>query len=442
MATIVSKPGAALKGAVHLPGDKSISHRALILSALATGRCRIKGLLEAEDVLNTIGALRFLGVICDKKGQDWVIKGHGLGAFRAPEGALDFGNSGTGARLMMGALASQPIEVSLTGDESLKKRPMGRILKPLFKMGAKVFPKDAATLPLTLTGTAEPIAITYRLPVASAQVKSALLLAGLNVPGETCVIEETPTRDHTERLLAQFGVPVKKETLPAGGAAITLKGLQELKAADITVPGDFSAAAFAVVAGLITPDSTLEIKDVGLNPTRCGLLEVLKKMGAGIRVNLKDSNNDEPFGDLEVSASDLKAAKTGPEIVPLMIDEFPVLFAAAAVAKGTSVFRGLGELRHKESDRLAEMARGLAANGVTVREFEDGLEITGRAGNVPGGGVIDARHDHRTAMAFAVLGLRADKPVTIKGAESISTSFPGFAKLMHRLGANIEETFE
>ena len=442
MATIVSKPGAALKGAVHLPGDKSISHRALILSALATGRCQIKGLLEAEDVLNTIGALRFLGVICDKKGQDWVIKGHGLGAFRAPEGALDFGNSGTGARLMMGALASQPIEVSLTGDESLKKRPMGRILKPLFKMGAKVFPKDAATLPLTLTGTAEPIAITYRLPVASAQVKSALLLAGLNVPGETCVIEETPTRDHTERLLAQFGVPVKKETLPAGGAAITVKGLQELKATDITVPGDFSAAAFAVVAGLITPDSTLEITDVGLNPTRCGLLEVLKKMGAGIRVNLKDSNNGEPFGDLEVSASDLKAAKTGPEIAPLMIDEFPVLFAAAAVAKGTSVFWGLGELRHKESDRLAEMARGLAANGVTVREFEDGLEITGRAGNVPGGGVIDARHDHRTAMAFAVLGLRADKPVTIKGAESISTSFPGFAKLMHRLGANIEETFE
>ena len=442
MATIVSKTSAALKGVVRLPGDKSISHRALILSALAKGNSRIKGLLEAEDVLNTIGALRLLGVICDKKGQDWVIKGHGLGAFRAPEGALDFGNSGTGARLMIGALATQPIEVSLTGDESLKKRPMGRILKPLLEMGAKVFPKDAAALPLTLTGTAEPVAITYRLPVASAQVKSALLLAGLNVPGETCVIEETPTRDHTERLLAQFGVPVKKETLPGGEVALTIKGFRELKAADIAIPGDFSAAAFVLAATLIVPGSQLEIKGVGLNPLRTGLLDVLGQMGADIRVNVKDSNNGEPFGDLEVSASDLKAAKTGPEIAPSMIDEFPALFVLAALADGVSSFRGLAELRLKESDRLRQMAKGLEACGVEVKEFDDGLAISGRTGKVPGGAVIDASGDHRVAMAFAVLGLRADKPVTIKGTESISTSFPGFAKLMHRLGANIEETFE
>jgi 3-phosphoshikimate 1-carboxyvinyltransferase len=442
MATIVSKPGNALKGAVSLPGDKSISHRALILAALAKGKSRIKGLLEAEDVLNTITVLRFLGVICDKKGQDWVIKGHGLGAFRAPEGALDFGNSGTGARLMIGALATQPIEVSLTGDESLKKRPMGRILKPLFKMGAKVFPKDAATLPLTLTGAAQPIAITYRLPVASAQVKSALLLAGLNTPGETCVIEETPTRDHTERLLAQFGVPVKKETLPAGGAAITVTGLQELKAADISIPGDFSAAAFFLAASLVVPGSRLEIKGVGLNPLRTGLLDVLGQMGADIRVSEVSAGAADPYGGLAVNFTELSAIDTDPADAARMIDEFPVLFAVAALTPGVSNFRGLAELRQKESDRLRQMAKGLEACGVEVKEFDDGLAVTGRAGKVPGGAVIDASNDHRIAMAFSVLGLRADKPVTIKGAQSISTSFPGFAKLMHSLGANIEETFE
>ncbi|MCH8172695.1 MAG: 3-phosphoshikimate 1-carboxyvinyltransferase [Proteobacteria bacterium] len=442
MATIVSKTSAALKGVVRLPGDKSISHRALILSALATGNSRIKGLLEAEDVLNTIGALRLLGVICDKKGQDWVIKGHGLGAFRAPEGALDFGNSGTGARLMIGALAAQPIEVSLTGDESLKKRPMGRILKPLLRIGAKVFPKDAAALPLTLTGTAEPVAITYRLPVPSAQVKSALLLAALNIPGETCVIEETPTRDHTERLLAQFGVPVKKETLPGGGVALTIKGRRELKATDVSIPGDFSAAAFLLAATLMVPGSRLEIKGVGLNRLRTGLLDVLGQMGADIRVSENSTKATEPYGGLAVNFTQLSAVETDPAMAARMIDEFPVLFALAALADGVSSFRGLAELRLKESDRLRQMAKGLEACGVEVKEFDDGLAITGRAGKVPGGAVIDASGDHRVAMAFAVLGLRADKPVTIKGTESISTSFPGFAKLMHRLGANIEETFE
>lgn len=442
MATIVSKSSAALKGVAHLPGDKSISHRALILSALATGKSRIKGLSEAEDVLNTLGALRLLGVICDKKGRDWVIKGHGLGAFRAPEGALDFGNSGTGARLMIGALATQPIEVSLTGDESLKKRPMGRILKPLLEMGAKVFPKDAAALPLTLTGAAEPVAIAYRLPVASAQVKSALLLAGLNIPGETCVIEETPTRDHTERLLAQFGVPVKKETLPGGGVAITVKGLRELKAADIAIPGDFSAAAFVLAATLMVPGSRLEIKGVGLNPLRTGLLDVLEQMGADIRVSEDSAKAAEPYGGLAVNFTQLSAVDTDPAMAARMIDEFPALFVLAALADGVSSFRGLAELRLKESDRLRQMAKGLKACGVEVKEFDDGLAISGRAGKVPGGAVIDASGDHRIAMAFAVLGLRADKPVTIKGTESISTSFPGFAKLMHRLGANIEETFE
>jgi len=437
MATLVSRSGPALRGTVTVPGDKSISHRALMLSALAEGGSRISGLSEGQDVLNTIRALQALGVGCEKQGKIWTVTGVGGDGFRPPKNPLDFGNSATGARLMMGVLAATSISANITGDDSLKKRPMDRVLQPLIEMGAKVIPGVAVTLPFTFMGTTKTRPITYTMPVASAQVKSAILLASLKAEGQTTIIEPISTRDHSERLLAHFGVPLEMENITNGGKAIKVAGPCNLTAADISIPGDFSAAAFLLVGGLLVPGSGLTIRHVGLNPTRTGLLDVLQNMGADIIVSKQGEKSGEPFGDVTVKYSQLTGISTNASQAPLMIDEFPILFVAAASAKGVSTFHGLAELRLKESDRLGVMAQGLRACGVEVVESEDGLEIHGREGEIPGGAEIESPQDHRIALAFSILGLVTKHPITIKGSESISTSFPGFARVLRELGAII-----
>lgn len=433
MTTFVSRIPTGFGGVAGVPGDKSISHRALIVAAVAEGETRIAGLLESEDISKTIAGLQALGVGIEKSGGIWRVKGVGRDNFTNPVKPLDFGNSGTAARLFAGLLAGQGVTATLTGDASLKRRPMERIITPLSKIGARFDPESRTTLPLTIRGAAEPKAISYEMPVASAQVKSAILLAGLGARGKTVVKEMVPTRDHTERMLKFFGARIKTEDM-----RISLEGGHPLGAQDVSIPGDFSSAAFLIAAALMVPDGELIIKKVGLNPTRTGFLEVLKSMGANVVIENERDLSGEPIGDIRVRPSHLKAVATGPDIAPRLIDEFPILFVLAAYAEGRSAFRGLGELRHKESDRLKAMAEGLRANGVSIEAFEDGLAITG--GPVKGGGSIDANFDHRVAMAFAVLGLGSPNPVTIRAAETVSTSFPGFAKVMNGLGARIEET--
>ncbi len=427
-----------------MPGDKSISHRALMLGALAVGETRITGLLEAEDVLATARAVGQLGaeVTRDDDGP-WRVQGRGLGGLVAPEDVLDLGNSGTGARLMMGILAGHPLTAVLTGDASLRSRPMGRVAAPLELMGAAITAREGCRLPLTLTGSADPLPIRYRLPVASAQVKSAVLLAGLNATGETAVIEPEPTRDHSERMLRHFGAEVAVEDREEDGAEvreIRLTGQPELRAAALQVPGDPSSAAFPAVAALLLPGAEVTIEGVGLNPLRSGLYETLREMGAEIREENRRELGGEPVADLAVRASALTGVTVPAERAPRMIDEYPVLAVAAACAEGPTVMQGLGELRVKESDRLASMAAGLAACGIEVEAGEDSLMVRGRSGRVPGGNTtpIATRLDHRIAMSFLVLGLAAERPVVIDDGRPIDTSFPGFAALMAGLGARLE----
>jgi len=422
-----------------VPGDKSISHRALILGALAVGRTRIEGLLEGEDVLRTAAAVRALGAAAER-GADgaWTVSGVGVGGFAEPSDVLDFGNSGTGARLMLGALASTPLTAVFTGDASLRRRPMGRVARPLERMGARILARDGDRLPLTLMGASDPLPIGYTLPVPSAQVKSAVLLAGLNAPGETSVIEPLATRDHTERMLRHFGATVVT-TARGDGREIRLKGEVELKAADLVVPGDPSSAAFPIVAALILPGSEIEISGVGMNTLRTGLLTTLGEMGARIeRVKARIAGGEE-VADLAVRASTLTGVEVPAERAPSMIDEYPVLAVAAAFAKGKTVMRGLGELRVKESDRLSAVAEGLAACGVAVEIDGDTLTVEGFGGRPRGNAAIAARLDHRIAMAFLVLGLAAERPVSIDDGETINTSFPGFVRLMNGLGATMAE---
>lgn len=423
-----------------MPGDKSVSHRALILGALAVGRTRIEGLLEGEDVLRTAAAIRALGASAERSAHGtWTVTGVGVGGFAEPGDVLDFGNSGTGARLMLGALASMPITAVFTGDASLRRRPMGRVAKPLERMGARILARDGDCMPLTLVGAGDPMPISYKLPVPSAQVKSAVLLAGLNAPGETMVIEPLATRDHTERMLRHFGATVVTTRSGNGGREIRLKGEVELKGADLAVPGDPSSAAFPIVAALIMPGSEIEIAGVGMNELRTGLLTTLSEMGARIeRVNARIAGGEE-VADLVVRASALKGVEVPAERAPSMIDEYPVLAVAAAFAKGKTVMRGLGELRVKESDRLTAVAEGLAACGVTVAVDGDTLTVEGRGARPRGDAAIAARLDHRIAMAFLVLGLAAERPVSIDDGETINTSFPGFMRLMNGLGATIAE---
>ena len=440
MTPVSSGTAGPLKGRIRVPGDKSISHRALILGALAVGRTRITGLLEGDDVLRTAAAVRALGARVERGGDGvWSVDGVGVGGFNEPADVLDFGNSGTGARLMLGALATSPLTAVFTGDASLRRRPMGRVAEPLQRIGARILAREGNRLPLTLVGAADPLPIAYRLPVPSAQVKSAILLAGLNTPGETSVTEPLATRDHTERMLRHFGAIVSTVVGRDGTREITVKGERELKAADLTVPGDPSSAAFPAVAALLLPGSEIAIEGVGMNEFRTGLFTTLEEMGAQIELTSLRETGGEKVADLIVRASRLSGVEVPAARAPSMIDEYPVLAVAAAFASGRTVMRGLSELRVKESDRLAAIAEGLAACGVDVAIEGDTLAVEGLGGKPRGGAVIAARLDHRIAMAFLVLGLAAARPVAIDDGETIATSFPGFAALMNGLGAGIVE---
>jgi 3-phosphoshikimate 1-carboxyvinyltransferase len=427
----------ALTGRVAVPGDKSISHRALMFGALAVGETRIEGLLEGEDVLATAAALRAMGATIEHSDGIWRVHGVGVGGLLQPRQALDMGNSGTSTRLLMGLVASHPVTATFTGDASLSRRPMGRVVEPLSRMGATFATAPGGRLPAMVTGACPAVPIRYALPVASAQVKSAVLLAGLNTPGRTTVVERVPTRDHSERMLRGFGATIDVEETPEG-RAISIVGEAELRSQAITVPGDPSSAAFPLVAALIVPGSRVTIANVGLNPTRDGLVRVLRMMGADMVAANPRTVGGEPVADLEVAAGALTGIEVPPEIAPSMIDEFPILFVAAAFAQGRTVMRGLDELRVKESDRITVMAAGLKACGVEVEELPDGLIVHGRGGEPVAGGAMVASHlDHRIAMSFAVLGLRARAAVTVDDSRPIATSFPDFLPLMAGLGAQI-----
>lgn len=427
----------ALSGTVRVPGDKSISHRSLMLSALAVGESRVEGLLEGEDVLATAAAMRAMGADI-QRGDDgiWHIHGVGVGGLMQPETALDMGNSGTSTRLLMGLLASHDLTATFIGDASLSKRPMGRVTEPLGLMGADFTTSPGGRLPLTMRGLCPAVPITYRLPVASAQVKSAILLAGLNTPGITRVIEPVPTRDHSERMLRGFGADLTVEVETDGARIISLVGEAELQPQQIVVPGDPSSAAFLMVAALLVPGSRVVIENVGLNDTRAGLVKLLQAMGGDIVIANPRDVGGEPVGDLIVTASNLIGVEPDPSDAPSMIDEFPVAFVAAALAQGRSIFRGLDELRVKESDRITTMADGLRMIGARVEEIEDGLIIDGTGGELlAGGGPVATRLDHRIAMSFAVAGLVSRDGVTVDDMAPVATSFPGFVGLLETLGA-------
>ena len=438
MTPLSSGTSGPLKGRIRVPGDKSISHRALILGTLAVGRTRITGLLEGEDVLCTAAAMRALGARVERAADgSWTVDGVGVGGLAEPDNVLDFGNSGTGARLVLGTVATSPLTAIFTGDASLRRRPMGRVTVPLARMGAEFLARDGGRLPLTVRGPRDPLPIAYTLPVPSAQVKSAVLLAGLNAPGETSVIEPLATRDHTERMLRHFGAQIRVLTGDDGAKEITLTGEAELRGADLTVPGDPSSAAFPIVASLILPGSEITVENVGTNPLRTGLLTTLLEMGARIEVGAARETGGEPVADLLVRGGALKGVDVPPERAPSMIDEYPILAVAAAFANGRTVMRGLSELRVKESDRLAAIAEGLAAAGVSVVVEHDTLVVEGSGGRPHGGATIAARLDHRIAMAFLVLGMASERPIGIDDAETINTSFPSFVALMNGLGAAI-----
>jgi 3-phosphoshikimate 1-carboxyvinyltransferase len=428
-------PNGPLRGTIRVPGDKSISHRSIMLGALAVGETKVTGLLEGEDVLATAAAMRATGASVERLGDgSWSVHGVGVGALLQPEAPLDMGNSGTSTRLLMGLVASHPISATFIGDASLSKRPMGRVIDPLGQMGAAFEASEGGRLPLTVRGTCPAVPITYRLPVASAQVKSAVLLAGLNTPGITTVIEPVPTRDHSERMLKGFGADLSVETDSDGARVIRIHGEADLKPQVIEVPGDPSSAAFFLVAGLIVPGSEVTIENVGLNPTRAGLLGVLRAMGGSIEEQNRRVVGGEPVADLVVRHSALRGIKVDPAAAPSMIDEFPVLFVAAALAEGRTVTSGLEELRVKESDRLSAMAAALTAAGARVTEAEDGLTIEGTGGEpLPGGGPIATHLDHRIAMAMAVAGLASRAGVEVDDTRPIATSFPVFEQLLDGL---------
>ena len=428
-----------LQGTTSVAGDKSISHRALMISSQFLGKTTIYGLLEGEDVLNTASALERLGVKIERDADTWTVQGVGIGGLSESPDVLDMGNSGTSTRLLMGLLTPYPFTTYFTGDASLRSRPMGRVSVPLEQMGAKFISRSGGRLPIALTGTGNAIPITYRLPVASAQVKSAILLAGLNTPGKTTVIEPETTRDHTERMLKFFGYEVQTEKLADGALSISLQGRQEVPPSDkiITVPADPSSAAFVIVAALLVPGSDVTITNVCINPLRTGLFTTLIEMGASIEYTNQRSVAGEDIADLRVRHSKLKSVSVPAERAPSMIDEYPILAVAAACANGESVMFGLSELKVKESDRLAAIIDGLTQCGVIARADGDTLYVKGIGTAPPGGGLIKTKLDHRIAMSFLVMGMVTEKPVRIDDGASINTSFPGFVKLMNGLGASI-----
>ena len=431
-----SRASGPLAGKVRVPGDKSISHRALILGALSVGETRISGLLEGEDVLNTAKSMQALGARVERTGPfAWQVAGVGVAGFAQPAAPLDFGNSGTGCRLVMGAVAGCPITAVFDGDASLRSRPMRRILDPLELMGAKAGEsKEGGRLPLTLHGARDPVPVLYRTPVASAQIKSAVLLAGLAAPGVTTVIEQEASRDHTELMLKHFGAEIVSVNEGSHGRKIALTGQPELHGAEVVVPADPSSAAFPIVAALIVDGSDVTFSDVMTNPLRTGLFTTLREMGASIEESEVRGDAGEPMARLRVRASKLRGVVVPPERAPSMIDEYLVLAVAASFAEGTTVMRGLQELRVKESDRLEATAAMLRVNGVKVEVAGDDLIVEGR-GHVPGGGLVATHMDHRIAMSALVMGLAADKPVKVDDTSFIATSFPDFIPMMRSLGA-------
>jgi len=435
---LAARRSAGLKGRVRVPGDKSISHRALILGALTVGETRIEGLLEGEDVINTGKAMRALGANVERVGEGaWRVHGVGVAGFAQPAKALDFGNSGTGCRLVIGAVAGCPITATFDGDASLRSRPQRRVLDPLERMGARAISiADGGRLPLTLQGARDPIPIVYAPPAASAQLKSAVLLAGLAAPGETVVAEAEATRDHTERMLRHFGADVRVENEGAHGRRVTLKGQPELVPAPVMVPADPSSAAFPMVAGLIVPGSDIVLEGVMTNVTRTGLFATLREMGATIEELDRRLEGGEDVADLRVRTSALKGVEVPPERAPFMIDEYLVLGVAAAFAEGTTRMRGLKELRVKESDRLAATADMLRVNGIDVEIEGDDLIVHGK-GRAAGGGLVRTHMDHRIAMSALVMGLASEKPVQVDDTAFIATSFPGFVEMMRRMGGEL-----
>ncbi|WP_170339889.1 3-phosphoshikimate 1-carboxyvinyltransferase [Ruegeria arenilitoris] len=439
---MTSHPCGPLTGTAEVPGDKSISHRSLILGAMAVGETRISGLLEGEDVLDTAKAMRAFGAEVISHGNgEWTVHGVGVGGFAEPDHVIDCGNSGTGVRLIMGAMATSPISATFTGDASLNKRPMARVTDPLALFGAQAVGRSGGRLPMTIVGAADPVPVWYEVPVPSAQVKSAVLLAGLNAPGKTVVIEKEATRDHSERMLAGFGAEITVEDTDEG-RVITLTGRPELKPQVIAVPRDPSSAAFPVCAALITPGSDVLVPGIGLNPTRAGLFTTLREMGADLTYENMREEGGEPVADLRARYSpDMKGIDVPPERAASMIDEYPVLSVVAANATGKTMMGGVKELRVKESDRIDAMARGLRANGVTVDEGDDWWSVDGLGiGGVPGGGTCESFLDHRIAMSFMVMGMGAQQAVSVDDGSPIATSFPIFEPLMKGLGAKVERT--
>ena len=436
--TMTARASGPLSGTAEVPGDKSISHRALIFGALSVGETVVTGLLEGQDVLDTARAMEAFGATVTRHAPGhWTVRGTGVGGFAEPADVIDCGNSGTGVRLVMGAMATSPLTATFTGDASLRARPMGRVTDPLALFGARAFGRKGGRLPMTVVGAADPVPVRYTLPVASAQVKSAVLLAGLNAPGETVVVEPEPTRDHTERMLRGFGARLSVEDTGAG-RLITLAGQPELRAQAVAVPRDPSSAAFPVCAALLVPGSDIRVPGVSQNPTRNGLFTTLVEMGADIAFENPREEGGEPVADLRVRASALRGVEVPPDRAASMIDEYPVLAAVAAFAEGPTIMRGVKELRVKESDRIEAMAQGLRANGLTVEEGEDWFIVQGRGpGGVPGGATVASRLDHRIAMSFLVLGLAARAPVTVDDGSPIATSFPVFEPLMQGLGADL-----
>ena len=430
----------SLKGIVSIPGDKSISHRSLILGALAIGQTKITGLLEGQDVLDTARAMVAFGAQVEKnEGGEWCVDGVGVGGFAEPSTVVDCGNSGTGVRLVMGAMATTPINATFTGDHSLNSRPMERVTDPLRKFGVAAFGRSKGRLPMTIIGARSPIPIQYTVPVPSAQVKSALLLAGLNVPGDTIITEKEMTRDHTERMLSSFGADLKVEDIP-NGRSITLSGYSELKSQNVRVPSDPSSAAFPICAAVIVEGSEIIVPNITLNETRAGLYKTLIEMGANLSFENEREESGEPVADIRACFSpNLKGIEVPPERAASMIDEYPILSVVAANASGKTTMRGVKELRVKESDRIDAMAKGLRSNGVSVEESEDWWAVNGNGiGTVKGGSLCQTFLDHRIAMSFLILGLSSQKTIEIDDCLPIKTSFPNFIDLMRDLGANLE----
>jgi len=438
---MLSKRVTNLRGHAKVPGDKSISHRSLILGALSIGKTKIHGLLEGHDVIDTAKAMSSFGALVEKnKDGDWTVDGFGVGGFAEPEKVIDCGNSGTGVRLIMGAMSTSDITATFTGDASLNKRPMARITEPLNLFGAKTFSRRNGKLPITVVGSAAPIPITYKTPVASAQIKSAILFAGLNCPGTTTVIEKEKTRDHTERMLQGFGAKIQSEQTSEGNI-IKLEGYPELNAREIRVPRDPSSAAFPVCAALITEGSDILVPNIGLNPTRSGLFATLKEMNANITLENEIFQGGEPMADIRAKFSpDMTGIDVPPERAASMIDEYPILSVVAAFAKGKTMMRDVRELRVKESDRIDAMAKGLKSNGLKIEEGEDWWSVEGREiDGVDGGGLCETFLDHRIAMSFLVMGMASKRALTIDDSSPITTSFPSFESLMTQIGANFQK---